>query len=98
MLYRFLGYDGMGMPETLAEYRAEQAEQLAHTLPLEELILRDLRKARLLLPPQLPSYPIIHGTGWPRAAIGAILQGSDALGHDGVVWQGTDELVDYRLK
>ena len=98
MLYRFLGYDGMGMPETLADYRAEQAERLAYTLPLEELILRDLRKARLLLPPHLPSYPIIHGTGWPRAAIDAILQGSDAAGHDGVVWQGTDELVNYRLK
>lgn len=98
LLYRFLGYDGMGLPETLGGYQIERPEQMAHNLPLEQLILHDLRKARLLLPPQLPSYPIIHGTGWPRAAIDAILQGSDAAGHDGVVWQGTDELVDYRLK
>jgi len=98
VLYRVLGYDGMGMPQTLAGYQLERPERLAHILPLAELVLRDLRKARLLLPPQLPSYPIIHGSGWPRAAIDAILQGSDAAGHDGVVWQGTDELVDYRLK
>jgi len=98
VLYRFVGYDGMGMPETLAGYEADRPERLPYKLPLEELILRDLRKARLLLPPELPSYPIIHGTGWPRSAIDAILQGSDAAGHDGVVWQGTDELVDYRLR
>ena len=66
--------------------------------PLEELILRDLRKTRLLLPPQMPSYPIIHGEGWPRAAIDAILRGAEASGHDGIVWQGTSELVNFPLK
>jgi hypothetical protein len=60
--------------------------------------MRDLLKARLYLPPDLPSYPIIHGTGWPRPAIDAVLRRAAAAGHDGVVWQGTDELVDFRLR
>jgi len=99
VIYRFAGYDGMGLPETIAAYEFDQPEaRLARILPLEELILRDLRKARLLLPPELPSYPIIHGTGWPRPAIDAIVQGADAAGHDGIVWQGTDELVDFELR
>ena len=98
LLYGVAGYDGLDLPGTLAEYEFDKPERLPHVLPLEELILHDLRKARLLLPPQLPSYPILHGHGWPRSTIDAILRGADAAGHDGVVWQGTDELVDFELK
>ena len=98
VVYRVAGYDGMGLPETIAAYELEHPQRLAHVLPLEELILRDLRKTRLLLPPQMPSYPIIHGEGWPRAAIDAILRGAEASGHDGIVWQGTSELVNFPLK
>ena len=96
--YRFAGYDGMGLPETIAAYGLDQPSRLPYVLPLEELILRDLRKARLLLPPEMPSYPIIHGKGWPKQAIDAIVAGADEIGHDGIVWQGTDELVEFELK
>ena len=98
VVYRFVGYDGMGLPESIAAYELDQPQRLADILPLEELIMRDLLKARLLLPASLPSYPIIHGTGWPRPAIDAIVQSADKAGHDGIIWQGTDELVSYRLE
>lgn len=98
IVYGFVGYDNMGLPETIAGYELDHPERLARILPLEDLIMRDLRKARLCLPASLPSYPIIHGTGWPRQAIDAIVRGSSAAGHDGIIWQGTDELVSYRPK
>jgi hypothetical protein len=98
IVYRFTGYDNMGLPERIADFDPEHPERLAHLIPVEELVMRDLLKARLYLPPEMPSYPIIHGTGWPRPAIDAILRRAAQAGHDGVVWQGTDELIDFRLK
>ena len=98
IIYRFTGYDGMGLPETIADFDPENPSRLAHIIPLEELVMRDLLKARLYLPPEIPSYPIIHGAGWPRQAIDPIARRSAEAGHDGVVWQGTDELVDFPLK
>ena len=62
-VYRFVGYDEVGLPASIAGYELDHPERLAHVLPLEDLILCDLIKARLWLSPELPSYPIIHGTG-----------------------------------
>jgi hypothetical protein len=95
-VYRFAGYDGMGLPDTIAGFDPEHPARLACLIPLEALVMRDLLKARLYLPAGLPSYPIIHGTGWPRPAIEAIVRGAADAGHDGIIWQGTDELVDFR--
>ena len=52
----------------------------------------------LLLAPSLPSYPIIGGGSWPRPVIDAIVAGAEAAGHDGIIWQGTRQLVDYELR
>ena len=60
--------------------------------------MRDLVKARLCLSPELPSYPVIHGEGWPREAIDGIVQESRAIGHDGIIWQGTSDLRVIRGK
>ena len=98
IVYALTGYDGIGMPESFAAYNPDDPVALAHSVPLEEVILHDLRKARLSLPEDIPSYPIIHGTGWPKPAIDAICEGAKKLGHNGIIWQGTDELVDYRLE
>ena len=84
-------------PESIDGFGPENAADLAYRVPVGELVLRDLAKTRLFLPATVPSYPIIHGTGWPRAAIDRIVAEARRLGHNGVIWQGTDELVDYRL-
>ena len=98
VVYRFVGYDGMGLPDTIAGYALEEPARLPSILPLKELILRDLIKARLYLPEEIPSYPIIHGEGWPLEAIREIVTGAEEAGHDGILWQGTGELVDFDLK
>ncbi|MFH1570123.1 MAG: hypothetical protein ABIL09_19175 [Gemmatimonadota bacterium] len=97
-VYRLVGYGDLELPTSIAGYELDHPERLAHLLPLEELILCDLTKARLWLPPEVPSYPIIHGTGWPRPAIDAIVRRAAAAGHDGIMWQGTDELMEYSLR
>ena len=98
LVYAATGYHGLGLPDSVADYHAEDADELARSIPLRDVIRHDLAKARLALPADIPSYPIIHGEGWPREDIDAIRDGALALGHDGVMWQGTAELVDFELK
>ena len=97
-VYRFNGYDGMGLPETIEAYRHEEAGTLAYRIPTADLVLRDLTKAKLYLPPDMPSYPIIHGEGWPRETIDRIVDEARRLGHNGIMWQGTEELMEYDFK
>jgi hypothetical protein len=61
-----------------------------------------MAKARLYLPGDIPSYPIIQGGGapwlWPREIVEAVISAALELGHDGYVFQGTKSLVDFELK
>ena len=98
IIYRLLGYDRLHMPQRLADYDFGAPEKLVELLPFSELILLELRKARLLLAPSLPSYPIIGGGSWPRPVIDAIVAGAEAAGHAGIIWQGPRQLVDYELR
>ena len=95
LVYRFNGYDGMGLPETIAAYGADESATLAYRIPTADLVLRDLVKTKLYLPPDMPSYPIVHGEGWPRETIDRIVGEARRLGHNGIVWQGTEELMEY---
>ncbi|MDA0748317.1 MAG: hypothetical protein O2954_17510 [bacterium] len=98
IVYTLTGYAGVGLPETIAGYRSEDPDALAHSLPLEDVILHDLIKARLSLPSNVPSYPILHGEGWPKDAIPTIRDRALEIGHNGIIWQGTSELVPFNLK
>jgi len=93
VVYRFLGYDGMGLPETVAAFGANEHATLSDRIPTADLVLRDLVKAKLLLPEGVPSYPIIHGEGWGRPTIDRIVSEAKDLGHNGIVWQGTEDLT-----
>ena len=97
LVYRVLGYDGMGLPNTVAAYGADEPATLAYRIPTADLVLRDLVKAKLYLPQDMPSYPIIHGEGWGRETIDRIVSEARRLGHNGIVWQGTSDLMDYEL-
>lgn len=98
VVYRLLGYDGMNLPETIDAYGADEPATLAYRIPTADLVLRDLVKAKLYLPKDVPSYPIIHGEGWPKETIDRIVSDARELGHNGIIWQGTNELMDYDLK
>ena len=46
---------------------------------------------------RIPSYPVIKGGTWPKEPIRRLIAAADDLGHDGIVFQGTDALVDYDM-
>lgn len=108
VVYRLVGYDALAMPNNYADYalgpdpgptwRGEPDCEWRH-IPLRDLLYLDMAKARLYLPADLPSYPIIQGGGaphdWPRHIITQIMTDADALGHNGVIFQGTRSLVNY---
>jgi hypothetical protein len=93
LVYRLVGYDGLGLPETIEGFGLDDPARMLRMIPLTELVVHDLTKARLSLPREIPSYPVIHGEGWPPKAILAIMAGADEAGHDGVIFQGTGDLV-----
>ncbi|MBI4551463.1 MAG: hypothetical protein HY710_04295, partial [Candidatus Latescibacteria bacterium] len=97
IIYRLVGYDGLGLPDTIDAYHLDDQDRLFRSIPVKDLVMQDLIKARLYLPTEIPSYPIIHGEGWPREAILGIMTGAEEVGHDGLIFQGTRELVDFEI-
>jgi len=99
LLYRLAGYDGLGLPERIADFALGEPDCEFRNIPLVDLVLRDTAKARLYLPRDLPSYPIIQGGGaphlWPRESVAALLSGLEEQGHQGCMLQGTRSLVDW---
>ena len=67
-----------------------------------QLLGLDMAKARLYLPQGLPCYPIIQGGGaphlWPREIVDQTMQDAEALGHAGLIFQGTRNMVPFELK
>ena len=70
---RLAGYDALDMPDTIADFgfggrpltpdwRGEDDCEWRHN-PLRAMLRLDMAKARLYLPDDLPSYPIIQGGG-----------------------------------
>jgi hypothetical protein len=98
IVYNVTGYDGLGLPDSEAGFNHEDNDKMVRSIPLKDIILHDLIKARLSLPEHLPSYPIIHGEGWPLEDIRGIMAGAEQAGHDGIIFQGTAELVNFELK
>ena len=112
VVYRFVGYDRLGMPDNISDFRlgsldvepgySKDHECEFKNVPLRDLLMLDMAKARLYLPEDMPSYPIIQGGGsphnWPREIIEEVIAGAQALGHQGVMLQGTRALVDFELK
>ena len=102
MVYRFVGYDGVGLPSSIEDFALGEPDCEYRHVPLKDLVMLDMAKARLYLPPEIPSYPIIQGGGaphiWPRQIVEDLIAGSEETGHDGIIFQGTQSLVDYELK
>lgn len=101
MVYRLVGYDRLGLPDSVAAFALGEPDCEYRNIPLADFVLLDLAKAALYLPEGIPSYPIIQGGGapwvWPREIIDRIMAGAAEQGHRGVMFQGTQSLVDFAL-
>lgn len=102
IVYRFTGYDGLGLPDNIADFALGEPDCEFRNIPLRDFVALDMVKARLYLPEGVPSYPIIQGGGapwlWPREIAEAVMAAALELGHDGYIFQGTQSLVDFELK
>jgi hypothetical protein len=97
LVYRLLGYDGLGLPDAVNGLGIGTPNGDFESVPLVELETLDMRKARLYLPADMPSYPVIMGTHWPAHIVRELMAASEETGHQGIVLQGTDSVVDYPL-
>lgn len=95
LLYRLSGYDGLGMPETLAGLGLERPDGEFWQVPIAGLMERDLAKSRLYASREIPSYPIIQGGVWPPEVVRQLIDAAEQCGHDGIIFQGTGSLVNY---
>jgi hypothetical protein len=102
VIYRLVGYDSLDMPKAIGDFALGAPDCEFRNMPLEDFVMLDMAKARLYLPQDIPSYPILQGGGaphdWPLETIKALIAGAEALGHQGVILQGTTALVDFELK
>jgi hypothetical protein len=102
LVYRFFGYDGLRMPHSIEDFALGQPDCEYRNVPLRDVMRLDMAKAKLYLPPGIPSYPIIQGGGaphpWPRHIIEQVIADCLDLGHDGYIYQGTSSLVNFDLK
>lgn len=102
LIYRMLGYDGLDLPLTISGFAIGEPDCESRNVPLVDFVLLDTAKARLCLPPDTPSYPIIQGGGaphmWPREAVTAIMQALLDQGHQGYMLQGTQSLLDFPIR
>lgn len=96
LVYRLSGYDDLSMPLAIRDLDLGEPDGEYRAVPLVGLMERDLRKARLHAPREIPSYPIIRGAVWPSDAIRHLVAYADGVGHDGIIFQGTDALSDCR--
>ena len=43
---------------------------------------------------EIPSYPVIKGSTWSPRIVRALVRAAEDMGHEGIIFQGTDSLVD----
>ncbi|MEZ4866072.1 MAG: hypothetical protein R3C14_32450 [Caldilineaceae bacterium] len=102
LVYRFAGYDGLRLPDNIRDFALGEPDCEYRNIPLTDFVTLDMAKARLYLPTDIPSYPIIQGGGapwlWPREIVEQVMSNALALGHDGYIFQGTKSLIDFDLK
>jgi hypothetical protein len=101
LLYHLFGYTRFGLPTGIRELGVHDAGLMNHEpapFPqLHDIVAHELQQARVLAPPELPSYPVLMGTVWPTAVIHQVVSHAEAMGHNGVIWQGTSAYTDHNL-
>ncbi|MBB29289.1 MAG: hypothetical protein CME25_10370 [Gemmatimonadetes bacterium] len=99
---QLVGYGSLEMPKTIGGYALGEPDCEFRNVPLEELVGLDMLKAKLFLPVETPSYPIIQGGGapheWPLEMVNRLKSLALDLGHNGVIYQGTSVLVDFEFR
>lgn len=89
-VYTLFGYEHLGLPRSLAELGVDEPDCELRCAALADIVETEMRRARLYNDGSIPSYPVIKGFQWPRDVIERLVAAADEIGHEGIVFQGTD--------
>lgn len=96
-VYRLFGYDHIqNMPERLDAFNIDDPDCEINTVALSDIVELELKRARLFNDGSIPSYPVIKGAVWPTHVIQNLVDSAENMGHEGIIFQGTDALVSYK--
>lgn len=103
IVYRATGYAGLDLPQHIANFALGEPDCEYRNIPLAGIVAHDMAKAKAMLPPGLPAYPIIQGGGapwdWPLPIVEQLMDDALRLGYDGYIFQGTRVLLpDFELQ
>jgi hypothetical protein len=100
--YRAAGYASVKLPQSIADFALGEPDCEYRNVPLREMVKIDMAKSKLLLPADVPVYPIIQGGGapwdWPLPIVEQLEADAMELGFDGYIFQGTRVLMDFPLQ
>ena len=74
----------------MAELGVDEPDCELRCAALADIVETEMRRARLYNDGSIPSYPVIKGFQWPRDVIERLVAAADDMGHEGIVFQGTD--------
>ena len=95
-VYRLFGYDHIEkMPLSFEALGIAQPNCENNTEALYDIVELELQRARLYNDGSIPSYPVIKGATWPTKIVRGLVDAAEHMGHDGIIFQGTDALVKY---
>lgn len=102
IVYRVTGYATLDLPHSIADFALGEPDCEYRNIPLRDFVAHDMAKAKVMLPPGLPAYPIIQGGGapwdWPRPIVEQLMDDAMRLGYEGTIFQGTRVLLDFDLQ
>jgi hypothetical protein len=96
--YSVFGYENFGMPKEIAGFHLGNWDLEEASSPIANLVEKELTLARALNPGNMPSIPVIKGTLWSKETIRRLIDSTFAMGHDGIIFQGTSAITSYQPK
>jgi hypothetical protein len=102
----------LGGPEFLASIEARRGGERPREVPEEErdfakleaeigclpqVLEREIVKSRLFGGPDMVSYPLLKGGGWPRSIVQYAMETAYEAGHQGILFQGHRGLIPAEL-
>jgi len=96
LTYTVFGYDHFAMPDAIAGFHLGNWDLEEASTPIADLVEKEFALARALNPGRVPSYPVIKGTLWSKETVRRLIRSAEAIGHEGIIFQGTTALTEYQ--
>ena len=95
LVYWLYGYDHLGLPQTLEALGVGTPDLEMRFEKLYDIVALELWRAWMHKDGSIPSYPVIKGATWPKETVQLLVQTANEMGHDDIIYQGTESILDY---